>query len=146
VLLLAACATRAPVYNRTWSLTEEPGTVSLAYGVPQSNDLDLLARCEGGTFELVFLTADTKSAVRPGRRSELLIGPPDKVQSVPAWTERSDLTGELTVTARAKVPPVPLVGDWAGERITVAAEGTAMTLLDRPSRAMVEAFLRGCGG
>lgn len=149
VLMLAACATRPPPMNRVWSTHDAGGegenAVMLTYGAPASDDLDLFAVCDRNAkvFELAFFTGDTGGAVKDGTRTQLLVGPPKKVTPLMATVQYSELSGEMMVVARASLPPA-FVRDWVGERVTVAGQGTAMTLLVRPDKAMIEDFLTRC--
>ncbi len=150
LLLLAACATRPPAMNRAWSThdagSEGENAVMLTYGAPASDDVDLFAVCDrtAKVFELAFFTGDTSRKVKDGTRTQLLVGPPAKITPLMASVQHSELSGEMMVVARATLPPA-FVRDWAGERVTVAGQGTAMTLLVRPDKAMIEDFLARCG-
>lgn len=146
-LLLAACATRPPAYNRGWATFDTPEAAMLTYGVPESDDLDLFAVCdhEAKVFEVAFYTGDMRADVATGTRTELLIGPSGRPKSLMAAIEYSDLNGEMMVVARASLPPV-FVADWAEQRIVIAGQGTAMTLLARPEKAMIATFLSRCDG
>ncbi|MBB4632310.1 hypothetical protein [Sphingosinicella soli] len=149
LLLAAACATRAPDYNRSWAIFDaepsEGNAVKLVYGVPNSDDIDLFAVCdrEANVFELAFFTADSRMSVAEGTRTQLLVGPPEKITSLMASVQHHP-SGEMMVVARVGLPP-RFVRDWAGKRVTLAGQGTAMTLLARPEAAMIEDFLKRCG-
>jgi hypothetical protein len=150
LLFVAACATRPETYNRGWGLFDadaaEGNAVKLVYGVPNSDDIDLFAVCDrdAKVFELAFFTADSSMSVAEGTRTELLVGPPGKVVPLMASVQHHP-SGEMMVVARASLPPT-FVRDWAGKRVTLAGQGTAMTLLARPDKAMIEDFLKRCGG
>jgi len=49
----------------------------------------------------------------------------------------------MMVVARVGLPPT-FVRDWAGKRVTLAGQGTAMTLLARPDKGLIEDFLKRC--
>ncbi|WP_374593347.1 hypothetical protein [Sphingosinicella sp.] len=150
LLLVAACATRAPTYNRGWAIFDaepsEGNAVKLVYGVPNSDDLDLFAVCDrdAKVFELAFFTADSDRSVAEGTRTQLLIGPPNRITPLMASVQYHP-SGEMMVVARASLPPT-FLRDWAGKRVTLAGQGTAMTLLARPDKALIEDFLKRCDG
>ncbi|MBW7944908.1 MAG: hypothetical protein H3C60_00325 [Sphingomonadaceae bacterium] len=150
LLLVAACATRPPTYNRGWAIFDaepsEGNAVKLVYGVPNSDDVDLFAVCDrdAKVFELAFFTADSSLSVAEGTRTELIVGPPSRLTSLMASVQYSH-TGEMMVVARASLPPA-FVRDWAGKAVTLAGQGTAMTLHARPDKAMIGDFLKRCGG
>lgn len=149
LLLVAACATRPVTYNRGWGLFDadaaEGNAVKLVYGVPSSDDIDLFAVCDrdAKVFELAFFTADSSGSVAEGTRTQLLVGPPGKITPLMASVQRHP-SGEMMVVARVSLPPT-FVRDWAGKRVTLAGQGTAMTLLARPDKAMIDDFLTRCG-
>lgn len=150
LLLVAACATRPPTYNRGWAVFDaepsEGNAVKLVYGVPNSDDIDLFAVCDrdAKVFELAFFTADSSLSVAEGTRTQLLVGPPNRIMSLMAWVQHHP-SGEMIVVARVGLPPA-FVRDWAGKAVTLAGQGTAMTLHARPGKAMIEDFLKRCGG
>lgn len=149
LLFVAACATRPETYNRGWRLFDadaaEGNAVKLVYGVPNSDDIDLFAVCDrdAKVIELAFFTADSSAAVAEGTRTQLLVGPPGKITPLMASVQHRP-SGEMMVVARAGLPP-NFVRDWAGKRVTLAGQGTAMTLLARPDKAMIDDFLKRCG-
>lgn len=148
LLLVAACATR-PTYNRGWAIFDadvsEGNAAKLVYGAPNSDDIDLFAVCDrdAKVFELAFFTADSSLSVAEGTRTQLLVGPPGKITPLMASVQHHP-SGEMMVVARASLPPT-FVRDWAGKRVTLAGQGTAMTLLARPDKALIEDFLKRCG-
>jgi hypothetical protein len=148
LLLVAACATRPPTYNRSWAIFDadasEGNAAKLVYGAPNSDDIDLFAVCDrdAKVFELAFFTADSRMSVAEGTRTQLLVGPPDKVTPLMASVQYHP-SGEMMVVARVGLPPT-FVRDWAGKRVTLAGQGTAMTLLARPDKGLIEDFLKRC--
>jgi hypothetical protein len=144
---LAACAT-TPQYRERWAVFEaEPGegnATKLVYGVPNSDLVDLFAVCDrdAKVFELAFFAGEPPEGVKSGTRTELIVGPPDALTPLMASVQIAE-TGEMLVVARTGLPP-EFVRRWAGERVTVAGQGVAVTLLARPGKAMLEQFLARC--
>lgn len=127
---------------------EQPGAVRLAYGVPESDNLDLFAVCdlEAKVFEIAYFTGDTRQGPKSGARSELIAGTPDAPPTaIPATIQYSELNGEMMVVGRTALPPDFVIG-WAGKRVTVAGQGVATTLLAKPAKEMLQAFVDRCAG
>lgn len=142
-LLASGCVSRPSL--RGWSVGPADGGYRLAYGLRGSEPPDFAVICDvsAGVADLVYRAGPTPG-VASGARTELLIGVGEQVDALPAEVGEADARG-VTVVARTRLPPAP-VAEWAGQRLTVAAVGTASTFLVRPSRQQVRAFLSGCGG
>jgi hypothetical protein len=142
-VLASGCATRPSL--RGWSVGPADGGVRLAYGVHGAEPPDFAVICDvaAGVADLVY-RAGPAPGVASGARTELLIGVGEQVDALPAEIGDADERG-VTVVARTRLPPAP-VAEWAGQRLTVAAAGTASTFLVRPSRQQIRTFLSGCGG
>jgi hypothetical protein len=143
-----ACAT-TPAYNRGWSTFERnadgENAAMLVYGAPASDDVDLFAVCDrdAKVFEMAVFTGDTSRPVAERARTEVIIGPAAVLRRFDATVQYVEMSGEMMLVARTGLPP-EFVRSWAGERITLAGQGTAMTLLARPDKAMIEDFLKHC--
>ncbi len=118
--------------------------VILAYAVPDSDVIDLMAVCDrdAGVFEIAFYTGDTSGSVPDGSRSELVIGAGSRTVALPGRVEHDQLHG-MIIVARSGLPPA-FVATWAGKRVTLAGRGVATTLLARPARSMIDDFLDRC--
>lgn len=142
-LLASGCATRPSL--RAWGVGPSDGGYRLSYGLRGTEPPEFAVICDvsAGVADLVYRAGPVPGLVS-GARTELLIGVGEQVDALPAEVGKVDSRG-VTVVARTLLPPAP-VAEWAGQRLTVAAVGTASTFLVRPSRRQIQTFLSGCGG
>lgn len=142
-LLTGGCVTRPSL--RAWGVGPSDGGYRLSYGLRGAEPPDFAVICDvsAGVADLVYRAGPAPGLVS-GARTELLIGVGEQVDALPAEVGEVDPRG-VTVVARTLLPPAP-VAEWAGQRLTVAAAGTASTFLVRPSRQLIRTFLSGCGG
>lgn len=141
-LLASGCVTRPSL--RGWSVGPAEGGYRLAYGLRGSDRPDFAVICDlaAGIADVVYRPGSAPDVVT-GTRTELLIGVGDEVDALPAEVGEVGEHG-VTIVARTRLPPGP-VAEWAGQRLTVAAVGTASTFVARPSRKQIRTFLSGCG-
>jgi hypothetical protein len=142
-LLTSGCVTRPSL--RGWSVGPAEEGFRLAYGLRNSDRPEFAVICDvsAGIADLVYRPGPAPGVVS-GTRTELLIGVGEQVDALPAEVGEVDQRG-VTIVARTRLPPGP-VAEWAGQRLTVAAVGTASTFLVRPSQHQIRTFLDGCRG
>jgi hypothetical protein len=141
--LASGCATR-PTSLRGWSVGPVDAGYRLAFGRNAGDRPDFAVICDraAGVADLVFRPGPGEGAA-PGARTELLIAVGEQVDALPARVEAGDDLGP-TVVARTRLPPAP-VAEWIGQRLTIAAIGSASTLQVPPTRRQITTFMKGCG-
>ena len=137
---LSGVAKPAPIVGLDWMLTTETDSAWLAYGTPESDDLQLGLRCHRGDDEI-----EVTHVAERGARGRISVFTDREHVVWPAQVEDEPMSGGKLLTARVRKNDPGIQGLRRNGWLAVEMHGETVGMAPQPGATAVPEFFNWCG-